>query len=422
MDRSQTRALVVLSVLVALAGGLLWWQGEQTVDMDPDASVDLWSVEDEDVRRIVVSRDGSRLALERPDADADWSVVEPFAALADQRRVEDLLRSLTAMKRGVPVDVPADRAEEFGLGTSPTASVEVTLADGTTHTLQVGITAAVGYRIYVRNERGQVAAATGDPSRLLSADAERFRDTRVLRFDPALVRAVSVTSPDGTLEARGKGKRWALTGFERATPDAVDDWVMGLLDLRFDHQGDAPPVEEPRFVVRVGLEDGSVVGIDVGEETTMGVVVVGTDGRGGVVFPESLQQLGRGPSDVGQRTAFPLDPERTDEVRVARGDRVLLDAHRNGGAWEAEGAEPRDLRDRVRRLASIPVEYRLDPPPPIDVPDLVVTIDDPDEEPVVWELGPVRPDETRTLHERGGEGSGLRVPDAAVRGWLELVP
>lgn len=422
MDRSQTRALVVLSLLVALAGGLLWWQGEQPVDMDPDATVAVWSIEDDDVRRIVVARADSRLVLERADEEADWSVVEPFAAVADQRRVDDLLRSLTAMKRGIPVDMPADRAEEFGLGTSPSASVEVTLADGTSHVLQVGTTAAVGYRTYVRNEQGSVAAATGDPSRILGAEPERFRDTRVLRFDPALVRAVSVSSPEGTLEATGKGKRWALTGFERANADAVDDWVMGLLDLRFDHQGEVPPLDDPRFVVRVGLEDGSVLGVDVGEETTMGVVVVGTDGRSGVVFPESLQQLGRGPTDVGQRTAFPIDLESTDAITVVTGERTLLDAHRNGIAWEAEGAEPRDVADRVRRLAAIPVEYRIGSPPPIVAPELVVTVDDPDTEPVVWELGPVQPDETRTLHERDSDGAGLRVPDAAVRAWLELVP
>ncbi|MCA9494256.1 MAG: DUF4340 domain-containing protein [Myxococcales bacterium] len=421
MDRSQTRPLVVLSALVAIAGGILWWQGEQDVDMDPDATVEVWSVEDDEVRRIAVTGAGGRVVLERPDDQTDWSVVEPFQAIADQRRADDLLRSLTAMKRGIPVDMPADRAEEFGLGTSPTASVEITLSDGRVQVLQVGSTAAVGYRTYVRNEQGRVAAATGDPSRLLSAEPERFRDTRVLRFDPALVRAVSVASPEGTLEATGKGKRWELTGFERANADAVDDWIMGLLDLRFDHQGEVAPLEEPRFVVRVGLEDGSVLGIDVGDESTMGIVVAGTDGRSGVVFPESLQQLSRGPTDVGQRTAFLIDPESTDEVQVAKDDRVLLDARRNGAAWEAEGVEARDVAERVRRLASLPVEYRLEPPPAIGAPELVVTVDDPDAEPVVWELGPVQPDETRTLHERGSEGSGLRVPDSAVRGWLELV-
>jgi hypothetical protein len=317
------------------------------------------------------------------------------------------------------VEGAESRPAEFGLGEPPEAQVELTLEDGTVQRLTVGIMAPVGYRTYLRTADGVIAAANGDPNRVLQSDAARFRDRRVFRFDPGEVRSVRITSPEGTLSVTGQGKDWWLEGYTRADPDKVDDLVVGLLDLRFD--GVLPDnlvIEPVIYDVHVGLEDGSALTLKTGDPspTDAGIQAVTGEGRAGTLFSETLKQLGRGPTDIGVSTAFSLRLDTADSVEVVRGSQPVL-ARRNGPAWQAEGLDDGSVYDALLELSKVPIEYRRDPPPPPSPVDLTVTVTEADRTLSV-ELGPPGEDGFRSARDKAG-GQPFRVPTAPLDQALE---
>lgn len=355
MDPRQARLLLVLTtVLLALVAALTFWEAPDA-SADPEATAEVWRVEAEAVARVEVDRAAGRLVLERT-GDA-WRLVEPAAADADPDRVADLLDELAHLRRGVPV--PTDDPAAFGLGADPVARVEVVLEGGERRALVVGDRAPVGYRTYVRGADGGVVAVEGRPGDRLTDPADAYRDRRVLRFRPEAVRRVTLEGPEGALTVRGEGKRWWLEGFTRADPDAVDDLVMGLLDLRFDTFDDVgEPPDAPVRTATVEFEDGGTSRLLVGEPGPGGTPVW-ADGRRGRALTAALALLGQGPTDLGDARAFPLDPHRADTVVTIRGAR-RWEAVREGRDWKAEGAS---AADRIGRIAEARIHYRREPVP-----------------------------------------------------------
>ncbi|MEQ1501718.1 MAG: DUF4340 domain-containing protein [Myxococcota bacterium] len=412
MDRAQTRLLMVLSALVLAVGAVLYFQGERPAEGDPDATAKVWAVEADAVTAIDVTRAAGRVRLEK--VDGTWFVREPFDGRADDDQVRDLIDAVAGIDVGIPVPADPSKSGEFGLGEPPTARVSVTLADGGTKTLDVGDAAPVGFRTYVRGADGAVVAVNGDANRPLQADPARFRDRRVFRFDPAEVREVKIVSADGTLRVHGEGHDWWLDGFARADADRVDDLVVGLLDLRFDTVIDEPPpIADPTYDVTIGFADGSTAQLRTGAPSPVdaGARALTGDGRGGTIFPEALAQLGRGPTDVGWRTAFGVRLDETDRVVFSDGTHTI-DAHRNGPAWQADGFGDGDVYDAVSAISRVSITYQREPPPPPASVAYAVTVTTGDR---TWtvEVGPSLGDGFRSARDTAG-GSPFRVADDAL--------
>jgi hypothetical protein len=417
VDRAQTRLLLAMSALVAVVAGVLYWQGEREEPRDPDATAQVWKLDAADVVKVEIAREDGRVVLEK-QGDA-WqvsgtSVGAELRDRADEDSVRTLLDMLEGAESGVPVDAPADRAADFGLGEPPETRVTVTLADGATKTLDVGAATPVGFRTYVRAADGSIAAIGGDAARALSGDPAFYRDRKVLRLDPAQVRSVRLEGPEGTLEVKGQGKDWWLTSSvpgpasgagARADADKVDDLVVGLLDLRYDRVMADQHVAEPRFAVTIGLADGAERWLRVGEPGDMGVVVETDDGRAGVVYPALLDQLGRGPTDLAVRTAFQLRPDEADHVKIE--GLATLDASRDGPDWTAPGVDPGKVADAVELLANVPIRWEREPPPAPEPVEGRVTVTEADRSWTI-ELGPVL-DGVRSARDTAG-GAPFRVP------------
>ncbi len=424
MDRSQTRLVVALSLLLAAVAALLWGQGRPTTEETDEATAPVWTVEQGRVRRLEIDRaEGGRLVLER--RDDGWWVREPEEAVADAARVEDLAGQLAALRRAIPVE--SAPGEAFGLGTPPTARVRWVDDAGESQVLVVGERAPAAYRTYVLTAEGGVGAASGDPSALLLAPAEDYRDQRVFRFDPAEVRAVRIAFPEHVLDVRGEGRSWHLGGFGRAEPDRVDDLVMDLLDLRFDEEQPDLAVAEPRITVDVTLADGSAETLLLGPSEGFGFPARAPDGRTGRVFDGVEKMLGRGPTDVGQRTAFQLRLDVAERVVVTRGGRSF-EAVRDGPGWTAPPLDPGVVYDRLSALSSLPVERTLAPAGPSDPPEATVTIHEPPPIDggapfvVTFLVGPIQPDGTRTVRDAAGPGPGVPVKASALDAALGALP
>lgn len=415
MDPRQARQLLVLTtVLVGLVATLTFWEAPDA-PADPAATAEVWAVEADAVVRVEVDRRDDRLVLQREGER--WRVLEPFEADADPGEVAELLDALAAVRRGVPI--PADEPADFGLGADPVARVAVVLEGGAREALVVGDPAPVDHRTYVQGADGGVVAVDGRPSDLLTQSASWFRDHRILRFQPEDVRRVTLSGPEGTLTVHGQGRRWWLDGFARADADAVDDLVMGLLDLRFDTFDDVgDPPEPPVRTALVELEGGEPVRLLVGEPGPGGTPVWTHDGREGRALTAALALLGQGPTDLGDDQAFPLDVHDADAVIVTRGGR-RWEARRQGFEWSAGEAAADAVRGAVDRLAAAGIHYRREPVPAVTDTWATVEVHDGGE---TWtvDVGQVLDDTWRVARDRdGGEPYLVPLDDLAV---LEALP
>ncbi len=423
MDRAQTRLVIGLSIVLSSLAGLLWWQGSPTTAETDEATEAVWSVDRDALRRLEIDRAGGRLALER--RGEQWWLAEPVEALAERAKVEDLVGQLSALATAIPID--ATDGEPFGLGASPAARVTWIPVEGAASVLVVGTRAPAAYRTYVRTASGGVGAADGDPTALLQAPVDDFRDKRVFRFEPAEVRSVRIAFPEHVLEVRGQGRSWHLTGFGRAEPDRVDDLVLDLLDIRFDEEV-ADLVPGPGFAtVDVGLASGEQHTLILGASEGYGFPARAPDGRAGRVFDGVEKMLRRGPTDVGQRTAFQLRPDVADLVRVD-GPSGSFEARRDGPDWVSPPHDAGAVYDRVAALSSLPVERSLDPAGPSDPPEAHVTVQEPPPPEggapfvVTFAVGPRLPDGTRTVRDEAGPGPGVRVKADLLEPLLSGLP
>ncbi len=379
MTSDQTRWVLGLGGALVVVCALLF------LPSDPDATdpegddVPLWQVSPDTIVAVSLDRAlpeaGGRgrrdLAMER--TPSGWFLTEPFRARADDDAMRALFR-LLASQKGEAVDDALDPTE-YGLGDPPLVRISVRTESGLERQLWVGAKVPTGYRTYVRVPGGPVLTVGGDGHRVVTDQVEAFRDHRMLDFDPAKLRHVELFGPEGRLVITGEGRSWGLEGWGRVDPNAVDDVAMGLLDLRYDLIWEQDTwVETPSFGAVVRQEEGLELRLHVGDETPMGRVASTSDGRYGILFPDLVKQLGRGPTSVLDADALPLDLERANRVRVELGGRVV-EARRNGPAWSVPGVDSGNAYIAVDALSSAVAHYRRDRPEgPFD--EGTVTIDE----------------------------------------------
>lgn len=410
MQDHQIRIATVLASLLAILLLVKWGWKAPKEDLDKDATDPVWQVKSTDIVKVDATRPDGKLVLEKK-ADGHWYIDEPIQDVASDKQVGYLLDELARVTKGIPV--PKGKASDFGLGDPPEVTITVTLKDGTTKTLDVGTKAPVGWRTYVRDAKGGVAAVSGEVGQRFESDVDELRSKAVMRFDPADVRGVSIAGKSHTLDVHGQGKHWWLEGFTRADPDKVDDLVTGLLDIRFDtfYKGKDPAphgIGNPTWKVTVTLAKGGSVGFDVGEDAPTGALVRTFSGRTGWVDPKSLALLGQGPRDIGDPHAFPLDKDEDDHVDVHLGD-MKWKADRDGEHWKAEG-ESQDAVDKaVAALADVPIHYQADPVPALTADFGKVTITQDGQPPEVVDVGQVVEDKYRAAQDEGG-GEPYLVP------------
>lgn len=172
----------------------------------------------------IASSDGP-VRLERSNA-AEWSIVGPFSAKADQQVVADYVRQLRALRAAHFIDPPqADDLDAFGLAKP---DVSVVLA-GKERKLEVRLGVSGG-KVEGGTDKGETAMYfwfNGSPSvykidgnriNLFRLPAQSFRDKHILESDPERLTRIEVRkagSPTWVLE-KIKGA-WRLDGAEVST-------------------------------------------------------------------------------------------------------------------------------------------------------------------------------------------------------------
>jgi len=421
VDRAQTRLLAILAGLVLIVAAFLYVQGPRTAPVDPTATATVWDLANDDtIATITLERPDDTVKL--ADSDDGWRIVMPLpSGRADEERAQALARALGSLRRGVPVDVPAERGADFGVGEPPAARVTVETTAGKALVLEVGNEAPVGYRTYVRAEDGAIVAVSGDLHRQVTEDAPTFRDHRVFHFAPGEVQEVSIVSTDTTVALTREGGRWWIDGLGPADPARVDDLIGSLLDIRFDTiVGTESGVRDPVYTVEVLLAAGARQTLRTGMPAEENVEGASGDGRTGPIYEGVLRELGHRPEDLAARTAFGIGLETTDEIVVDADGRAIR-AVRNGPAWTIEGMEEGAAYDAVAALAAVPVIGWIAEPDDNGEPDadVIVTVRSGNDALTVRVGGEAG---TGEVAARYGRGRPARIPADGVRKFLDAVP
>ncbi len=313
MER-QSRVVFVLTMAVLVVAAALWlWE-------PPDPRVNggdtiVWALETDDVTRVELSRADKSIVLVR-EGEA-WRLEQPIESPADAAEVEFIVVNLTRVRGARPL-LGADAAQ-FGLS-PPQATIRVTQSDGSVVQLDVGSESPTGSGTYARMESGEVVLVPYSLADVVQTEVAVLRERRILTFDEASVRRVTVEGPNGVLEITGSGTNWYVNGFGRANILRAEDLIFTVRGTRFlSFSPDTAPdgIADAAFRVKVATVDGET-GFAVGEQGPMGVYIRRDDGLAGYADPDALQFLGQGPLDVVQRSPFRLDPAVDDRITIAR--------------------------------------------------------------------------------------------------------
>ncbi len=153
----NVRNTLVLVVLLALLGAYVYFfeiKGEGGKEATPTPStVQVLDLEEDQVTGLTVTGPEGTTRLRR-EVGGEWQMQEPAQEPADDLRVSALSDSLARLSATRALTDVGD-LEPFGLA-APSWTVEITLASGETHRLQIGDQNPAGGSYYIKKE--------GDPT------------------------------------------------------------------------------------------------------------------------------------------------------------------------------------------------------------------------------------------------------------------
>lgn len=196
------RSTVILAASALLLGGIVLitetrQSQRPTVSQEAEASP-VYPFEEGDVVGLQIETPGQAVTFERDDAGA-WQMIQPEAHPAEEAAIAFLLSRLTTDGLVQTITLDAAKQADFGLDI-PLATVDITLADGTTHTLALGNTDFSGQSHYalIDPEKIPLSEEAGEvPAAIVAMDVRNGVD-RPLEEWKAVVETADETEVDNT--------------------------------------------------------------------------------------------------------------------------------------------------------------------------------------------------------------------------------
>ncbi|HEY9887418.1 MAG TPA: DUF4340 domain-containing protein, partial [Candidatus Obscuribacterales bacterium] len=138
----QRSTVVLVAIALVMGGAVLLTQGPNSESDRPSTAQGdaenspVFTFEEEDVVGLEIETAGQAVAFER-DATGLWQMTQPTPQPAEEAAIAFLLSRLTTDGLRQTTTMDAANQADFGLDV-PFATVEITLADGTTHSLALG--------------------------------------------------------------------------------------------------------------------------------------------------------------------------------------------------------------------------------------------------------------------------------------------
>ncbi len=145
-----TSTLIVLGLAIGLAGGVAYWElvGKPQRQQQETQKAKLFRFKEAEVTEIAIIKPKQTLKFKRVHA-GKWTMLAPQTQPANEAPIAFLLGQLTQGERvqDQPITIPQQDKAKFGLAT-PSATIEITLANGNQHRLILGNTDFTGTALY----------------------------------------------------------------------------------------------------------------------------------------------------------------------------------------------------------------------------------------------------------------------------------
>jgi hypothetical protein len=345
------KSIVVLVVIAAGLGGFFYydtyWLGPAREKAE-SMKGRVWTVEPKDVEALTIKRSGETIRLKRGEGGG-WEMLEPVKARGDRATVDDVVTSLTTVRRDREVDPNPAKPADFGL--DPVAA-EVRLdikGRKDPLVLQVGGKSPTGAWVYAR-EGGKPAVMT--ISEVVGRDTSRpvadFRDKTVMAFDKKNVTGLDLeVGGDQISLVASEPRKWQMVKPRayRADGDLVTDFLDKLQSAKVkEFVAQSPPSLAP-----YGLDRPTTVTIWTGKDKDRssqtllfgrgdvdkkGMYVMRAGAPGVMLVPEELWiALPKTVAALRDKTvlAYAQDKVKRIEVESPKGQVVV---EREGTGWK----------------------------------------------------------------------------------------
>jgi len=241
MNDRQTRLLTILSAVLLVLVAVLVLVKPPADDKEKGESFGPAFGETIDGSTVTgVDLTGPAGTLHLARVDGVWRLTAPIDDLADDRKVEDLVRTLTELEIGKPLDVADGSLASFGLDAPVVAKVE--RGDALPLVARIGNDAPVGMRTYLQiGDDPKVRVSRERVRSAVAMTVDDLRDHAVARFDHSEVKRIEIGTPT-KLTLREDELGWWVSGGSggelRADDARVRSFVQDILDVRAD---DFPP-------------------------------------------------------------------------------------------------------------------------------------------------------------------------------------
>jgi hypothetical protein len=367
----KPRSTLLLALVVAALGAFVWFyeieggaertkQEEASKHLFPGVTAD--AIQSIDLR----TEDGTVARVERA-GDQGWQLVAPLAAPADRFAVDGIASTLAELAPEASFDTPEPLAN-YGLEVEPAVRFRAGEKD---YALRLGNNTPVGGNLYATDAEGaKVFALASWRKNALAKSVKQLRDGRVLDFDRAQVKGITLTSGDGRVVlARGEGGwRIAEPVDAKADAEAVDGLLSDLSYLRADEFVDAPGtdaelgLDAPWLVAELALESGDPRTLAVGAPRAERRVVRGTAGRTFEVASSGLDALPRTLAAFRWKELASFDASEAARLELgfvdAGGASVMITGTNGEAGWTTapEAMEPGKASRLVSELSSLRAE------------------------------------------------------------------
>jgi hypothetical protein len=328
----------------------------------------------------------TELTLRRPQetivcrrTEDGWQITEPLTTAGDRSAIERILGTLSqAQTNRVVRDTAADLAP-FGLD-PPQVTVEVRSGEGPAGIVHLGHKNPTGSHIYARRE-GEPTVYLTEASLLSQAQTEllQLRDRRVLSFQPAEVRGLSLQRAQKSIELARDPGGWKLKKPLQVMADknSIDSMLRKLSDARISAYVDEQPADlSPYGLLRPTL---SLV-LTLGPEASQKSLHIGArkdDGRYArdasrdpvFVIPADLYEtLDQDAFDLRDKSVLSFERDRATQLEL-RSDKMTIVCQKDTSeqwtmsAPESTAVDGWEVKAIISSLAGLKAESFIDENP-----------------------------------------------------------
>ena len=266
MNFKTTLVLIVLLAVAAIALFVTNRKGDtDSADTSTTAGEGkkLIDVASDKVTKVTVAPSiGEKFTLEK--SGTDWRLTEPVSAPAESFAVDSLVRAVTDARSRGAIEGADATSGATGLA-NPSYRVDV-VADGKTHTVNIGAKSSVGGNVYVSLGDGKEAYIVPvSLAEQLEKPLSDYRKTQLVDVASNQVKQLVVSDKDGKVAVRAQkqGEDWHLVEPTKmpAEKSEIDDMIFAATGLRAvefvsENAADAPKYQlnKPQLTVALSTE------------------------------------------------------------------------------------------------------------------------------------------------------------------------